>query len=60
MRVVLAGHLLDVRAARELERLARVVLAEVDRLAHVRVGLRPRLARLDDLERGELGRAACA
>ena len=54
MRVVLARHLLDVRAAREPERLARVVLAEVDRLAHVGVGLRPRLAGLEDLERGEL------
>ena len=41
-RVALAGHLHERRAAVELDRPARVVLEEVDRLADVRVGLRAR------------------
>ena len=45
------------RAPVELDRPSRVVLEEVDRLADVRVGLRPRLAALADGERGELGAA---
>ena len=39
----------------EAQRLAAVVLAEVDRLAHVGVGFGDRLAGLEDLERGQLG-----
>ena len=59
--VALAGQL-DQVAARagtrglllQLDRGARVVLEEVDRLADVAVGLAPRLRRLADLERADL------
>ena len=39
---------------RQAQHLAPVVLAEVDRLAHVAVGLVPRLGRLEALEGGQL------
>ena len=53
-RVALARHLQQLRAGLELDRPARVVLEEVDRLAHVGVGLGPRLGALAHLERGDL------
>ena len=56
-RVALAGRLGQLLAAVELRRAERVVLEEVDRLADVGVGLRPRLRALAHLERGELGPA---
>src|SRR5581483_8789847 len=52
--VALAGWLEQRRAGAEPQRLASVVLAEVDRLADVRVGFRDRLAGFEDLERREL------
>src|SRR5581483_6957207 len=42
------------RGAVQSQHLPPVVLAEVDRLAHVRIGLVPRLAALEDLERGDV------
>ena len=54
VRVGFARDLADATSAREAERLASVVLAEVDRLAHVGVGLDDRLAGFEDLERGQL------
>ncbi len=56
-RVALAGDLHERGAALELDRAPRVVLEEVDRLADVRIGLRPGLGALADGERGELGAA---
>ena len=52
-RVALAGDLEQLLAGRELDRAARVVLEEVDRLADVAVGLGPRLGALAHLERGD-------
>ena len=51
--VVLAGHVAVLRRA-ELQHLERVVVAEVDRLGDVGVGLAPRLAALVDDPRGQL------
>ena len=51
--VALAGHLQQRRAGGQLDRAARVELEEVDRLADVRVGLRPGLRALAHRERGE-------
>src|SRR5436190_1806055 len=56
--VRLAGALADRYARTEPQRLAPVVLAVVDRLADVGVGLGKRLARLEHLERREGGPAA--
>ena len=53
-RVALAGHLQQLLARLQRDRAAGVVLEEVDRLAHVRVGLGPRLRALADLQRGHL------
>ena len=52
--VALPGDLDQLRAGRELDRAARVVLEKVDRLAHVGIGLGPGLGALAHLERGEL------
>ena len=52
--VPLAGRLHELRPARQPHGLARVVLEEVDRLAHVGVGLGPRLRALAHLQGGEL------
>ena len=49
-RVALAGHLHQLGALLELDRLACVVLEEVDRLAHVGVGLGPGLCALAHLQ----------
>ena len=57
IRVRLAGRREHAGAATETKRLARVVLAEVDRLADVRVRLGLRLPRLEHLERRQLGAA---
>ncbi len=51
-RVALAGDLRQRRAVAEPDGLARVVLAEVDRLADVRVGLGPRLRALPHCKGG--------
>src|SRR5439155_26324590 len=56
--VRLARRREDRRAGTEAQGLAAVVLAEVDRLAHVGVGLRDRLPGLEHLERGQLGAPA--
>ena len=53
-RVALARHLQQLGAGLELDGAARVVLEEVDRLAHVGVRLRPRLGALAHLQRGDL------
>ena len=58
--VALAGSLRDGCAGDRASGFAAVVLAEVDRFAHVGVGLGDRLAGLEDLERGELGAATRA
>ena len=55
--VALAGDLQQRRVTVELDRPARVVLEEVDGLAHVGVGLAPRLRALAHGQRGELGPA---
>ena len=52
-RVALARELHEPVAAFERDRLQRVELEEVDRLAHVGVGLVPRLAALADRQGGE-------
>ena len=52
--VTFPGHLQQLRSGIELDRSAGVVLEEVDRLAHVGIGLGPRLRALADLERGDL------
>ena len=52
--VALAGRLEQRGALREVDRPARVVLEEVDRLAHVGVGLGPRLRALAHRQRGDL------
>ena len=57
-RVALAGELDEPVAGLERDRLLRVVLEEVDRLADVAVGLRPRLRALADGQRGERRAAA--
>ena len=54
VRVGFAGDLSEPRAARQAECLSSVVLAEVDRLAHVGVGLGDRLPGLEDLQRRQL------
>ncbi len=56
--VPLSGHLQHGCAHRQPQRFAPVVLAEVDRLADVRIGFFLWLACLEDFERGELGAAA--
>ncbi len=53
-RVPLARHLQQLGARAQAQRLARVVLEEVDRLAHVGVRLGPRLRALAHLERRQL------
>ena len=56
--VRLAGRLLQRRTFAHHERSPAVVLAEVDRFAHVRVGFGQRLARFEDAECRELVAAA--
>ena len=58
VRVPLAGRLEHWCAFAHAHRLAPVVLAEVDRFAHVRVGLRERLAGFEHAQAGELVTAA--
>ncbi len=53
-RVALTRHLQELVPAFELDRLTRVVLEEVDRLADVRVRLSPRLRAFAHLERGQV------
>src|SRR5215210_6168982 len=53
-RVALARHLQERGALGDVERAAGVVLEEVDRLADVRVGLRPWLRALAHRQRGRL------
>ena len=52
--VALALHLDQLAACGQLDRAARVVVEEIDCLAHVGVCLHPRLGALPDLERREL------
>ena len=56
-RVALAGRLQEGGSTLELDRAARVVLEKVDRLAHVGVGLGPRLGALAHLQRRQLDAA---
>ena len=59
-RVALARELDEPVAGLERDRLLRVVLEEVDRLADVGVGLVPRLAAFADGQGGELRGVGCA